>query len=1271
MRIFKSFFILLVLIPIGLSAQIQARLHQPPPNKLMIEHLWWVDLHNQSPQTYTVFLRGRIIEEEDGLIFKANSNEITLSPGMTRIRPRDITEVKDVTYNPEYKEFIIRTGTVPEGEYEVCVDVIDAQTGQMYIENHCITVIVRFPEASRLISPRHDVLLKQKKPLFTWTQPTPFPSGERVTYRLRIVEVLEGQTLEEAIRANKPWFEQKGLTRASLNYPSKARPFEIDKTYAWQIQAYDRNGYPLGKNNGLSEIWRFRLRERIPVIERPRVLYMGDFILKEINYTSGSLYDSLSGTAQSFFLEKRLPGHYGGPIFVYAEVPFEVNFTNLKITRINADTGRVIEGEIAETFASPVEVMVELYYPVYVHDIHLWPDSAHGTAGIGAPCLFEETGCEPAELGPFDCRLSPHIEIYKELGIMDRGPFRIGETGILVMSKEEIEIDLSRTITPTKIGITFRRGETVEQPAMDTSNTGYLYGRYTFDDGLLTPYGFSATLELASPWVFTSVAPMGYRITLNNGYLEIDTCRVLEGKFSSGDITLPYGDHGVKNSSGNPVVVNFDSLLVDSLLNLSGDIHVKQEMQWGGFGYYCTEGKFRLPADPYPYYPVAQDDSFPVLYPDIDTLIGLAMEMNRNNDTLIVYTKDARSFLKFREMGSAWFNLEMQGMRGYVASDVETPTKQVYLGHPGAPGYRADSCFATQFRHDDSAGTYIKFWFVGNSAFDADLGGGFKIPYPCKIQPFFKNPPLRDMEVTSTATLVGGKVEFSDTLTLEYWGVGITSERGIVSVKVGEIVYTNADIHEPAHFSKGFNIVWGEMFADGDLGEFFFNHNAANQKFDGFPITLDSAALSRYDPSRDGELVVRCGIHFNFFGEPDTIITIHDAKYSKTSPPFYGRYVTTDPETFALYRNWGSGLSEMDFDAVGYDETDQNGFVGDGDVDLAFFVDSPLYADIDIDSHFIKICISETRQHNLALLHVNLTGLGQIWGCAAIEGDELERIVIGARMETTVGGGFEILVPKAGVGVEVKMAITPNISQFVAEGMMYLYVFGADLELTGHVALTCDRANLSVEGDVSGAFDLSALGVDIEADGQANWHFGIDANYIQGKLGVKISTLAIGAGLSGGLFIGYNAPKEKVWVLREGSSLNRRFGVNMDNLPSIITGAYVFGDVDFTIGAIGIIEGGIEIYAGVGAFLNYTGSDAQYDPSLPAPYVVAIVGIYIHGEILWGIVSASAWGELELYLGHPTGFEGTVGLRGCILWVLCASVDVTVGWNTNKGFYID
>ena len=252
MRICKLFILLLVFAPLGLNAQIQVRLHQPPPNQLLIEHLWWVDLNNTAIETYTVYLHAEVTEAQKGLIFRTNTNNFSLPPGNKRIRPRDITNIKDTWYFPKYKEFIIRTGKLPEGNYTVCIYVKQARTGQPMGED-CIHQVVYLPGAPRLISPVDDAMVKEKHPLFTWTRPAPVPQGEHVTYTLRIVEVLKGQTKEEAIRSNIPWFERSGITATRFRYPVQARRLERGKKYTWQVKAFFEEGFqPLS-----SEGWCF------------------------------------------------------------------------------------------------------------------------------------------------------------------------------------------------------------------------------------------------------------------------------------------------------------------------------------------------------------------------------------------------------------------------------------------------------------------------------------------------------------------------------------------------------------------------------------------------------------------------------------------------------------------------------------------------------------------------------------------------------------------------------------------------------------------------------------------------------------------------------------------------------------------------------------------------------------------------------------------------------------------------------------------------------
>lgn len=1265
---FKVAFIFLGFLSLGIAQEWRIDLRvKPNPSSYISD--WEKDPSIASLSiTYTgrervrVKLYAEVTRQGYGVILTGESKPFEVKgPQTIKVNNTKMIDWNTVKYKGDLAEKVLRSGRLPEGRYRVCVEV-KSKKGERLAQK-CADFTISEIGAPRLIYPRDNDTLFITNPNFQWSG-VRVPMGYEVGYKIRFWEIMPGEPMERALQ-RKPYFEREVKRQTSFLYPLTAPSLKKGKSYLWQVQALDKAGYPLGKREGRSEIRRVVIGHKIPRLPLPKVLRMGGFELRVKNYTSGSIsWDSLSGKAESFFIST-IPGH--------PEVKFELDFENLKAQRINGDTAEVISGEVRQDFSPPVEVLVE-GFPVYVDSLHLWPDSAHAGVRVGMVCLYEETGCKPAELGPFDTRISPQIDIYKKFGKKDRGPYRIGDTGILIKSTGRVVVDLSRTqpksnpkpkleveqlkfefppelihicIDTTWIGIAFIKGETVEQPEMDTSNTGYLYGKYEFNNGLLMPSGFSATLELSNPWEFTSLEPMGFQISLSSGSIEIDSCKVKEGVFS-GNVTLPKGVNGVHTPSGDPLTASFDSLLVDSLLNLACEVKLQKEMRWGGFGFICNTGKFRLLADPYPFFSVVEGDSF-YEPDDPDTLIGLVMSGNN----LTVYTEDAIGSLKFIRM-EGWLNLEMQGMRGSISASKETPHTVVKLGIPGRESYLADSSFVTQL---DS--TYMRFWFVGNSSFDSDLGGEFVIPAPSGIK-----PPFRDMEVTSTASLVGGRVVFSDTLTLEHWGVGITSERGVVSVRIGEIVYTDADIYEKVHFSKPFNIIWGEMLADGNLGEFYFNHNCAYQTFDGFPITLDSAALSKYDPGlvgdKRGALIVRSGIHFNFFGEPDTLITVTDSKYlNHPDFPYYGRIVEIEPDSFRLYRFWGSGLAIMDFPGIEYDSTDQNGFKGTGNVDLQeFFPSSPFFSSIVIDSTSISICITETQPHNLIFPPVSLASVKEIWGCIYIEGDELHRLVVGGIL--TTGAGTNPLplplLPQGGASVEVKIVVTPTISKFVCRGLMYVSAAGGDVEVNGRVLLSYDRSIPCLDGEIYGDFDLAQIVTGgMEAEGQLNWHFGEDYFLLQGRAVIAVFGWSVGGGLEGGIFIGDNAPKSQAWVL---SDEDGRFGINMENLPDNLTGVYGYGEVSFEKRFLGgVLEGEIEVYLGLGVLPNLLGN----------------AGVYIHGEILWGVVSASAWADLQLMIGTSAYFQGNVGLRGCVAWVFCASVDLTVGLRSSPepNFYVE
>ena len=160
-------------------------------------------------------------------------------------------------------------------------------------------------------------------------------------------------------------------------------------------------------------------------------------------------------------------------------------------------------------------------------------------------------------------------------------------------------------------------------------------------------------------------------------------------------------------------------------------------------------------------------------------------------------------------------------------------------------------------------------------------------------------------------------------------------------------------------------------------------------------------------------------------------------------------------------------------------------------------------------------------------------------------------------------------------------------------------------------------------------------------------------------------------GIEGGFYVGINAPKVEAWIIQHENS---RFKLDMSPMPDRLTGLY--GYVEAHAGFnVYVFSGGIDVYVGLGVFVFNdgipTGIVVTSSGLAGIPYALGHLGIYVHGEILGGLVSAGGWGDFQVMGPYPFSFRGAVGLEGCVLWVICGSVDVAVGLNSSRGFYLD
>ena len=103
-----------------------------------------------------------------------------------------------------------------------------------------------------------------KPVMFRWTPLVPKPK-EPVTYRMKVWQLMQGQNATTAMRTNQPIVTKDvdNITQAVISniWTGPCRPPYLCD-YVWNVQAVNREGKPMGKNNGTSEPYTFKVVDK-------------------------------------------------------------------------------------------------------------------------------------------------------------------------------------------------------------------------------------------------------------------------------------------------------------------------------------------------------------------------------------------------------------------------------------------------------------------------------------------------------------------------------------------------------------------------------------------------------------------------------------------------------------------------------------------------------------------------------------------------------------------------------------------------------------------------------------------------------------------------------------------------------------------------------------------------------------------------------------------------------------------------------------------------
>lgn len=152
------------------------------------------------------------------------------------------------------QDFLQQGGRLPEGVYNICVEVLDYNRFQgAAVSNQACTVVELSEWDPPLItSPIADVPQQAAQNiLFQWIPQHlgSFP----VSYRFRLWEQREGLSVNQILQQTLPLYETQQLSSTSLLYGTDAPPLFAGQSYIVQVQAQDILGQQQFKNEGRSQ----------------------------------------------------------------------------------------------------------------------------------------------------------------------------------------------------------------------------------------------------------------------------------------------------------------------------------------------------------------------------------------------------------------------------------------------------------------------------------------------------------------------------------------------------------------------------------------------------------------------------------------------------------------------------------------------------------------------------------------------------------------------------------------------------------------------------------------------------------------------------------------------------------------------------------------------------------------------------------------------------------------------------------------------------------
>lgn len=245
------------------SQSITATLDAPPAVRMRFADLWSVTVSNHTLERVDLELIASIRDPSGEVALIARATGPSLRGGESRrLRVGDLRSLKIVEISSGLKSAMERTGLLPDGAWRFCIEVNAPRQGE---SRDCRDMQLGSALPPVLLAPYDNAEVTDRQVAWSWFMQSRTTSGQEVRCNLAVVEILPGQTPEEALRVNPVLIRRKDLKGAAWQADPAIRPFRSGHRYAWRIQAVTGDSLELCT----SEIWSFTYRDPADGTLRP------------------------------------------------------------------------------------------------------------------------------------------------------------------------------------------------------------------------------------------------------------------------------------------------------------------------------------------------------------------------------------------------------------------------------------------------------------------------------------------------------------------------------------------------------------------------------------------------------------------------------------------------------------------------------------------------------------------------------------------------------------------------------------------------------------------------------------------------------------------------------------------------------------------------------------------------------------------------------------------------------------------------------------------